>query len=421
MKQKNMILVAVAVGCGLVAAFLTSKMSATPAVEQIAIPVAAKELPVGTKLSKDELKKMVAYKKVNKDSAPQVYVATEAELTDKRLVRTIRAGESFNPADLTMNTAINPPPGMGMVTIAADVTQAVAGFAGPGSHVDIIASVKLKTKKADAVVFPLLTDMLVLAINGTSQLPAKDQAFQNLSNVSFAVTNNQAMLLHAAVNRGANLRLLLRHPDKPAVWDKLPTESEIWAILSEQGPRGTGGATEEEEPTETVETVKLPVPVEDLPAGTELTADVIEKKFKFMDWTPPAPANVTQNLKEHTGKFLTDKLAANQFVPLSFLGNKPTEVAPPPAVAVVPKPEVKPEVKPGVPPVYFDTTVQTSNGHKKYRYQVLKSGEYRFLGEVREDGTLKPIQELGNAPAPAAGPSTPKADETEKPAAERVF
>ena len=58
MKQKNMILIAVAVGCGLVAAFLTTQMSAkTPKDEGVEIPVAAKELSVGTKLNKDSLEK----------------------------------------------------------------------------------------------------------------------------------------------------------------------------------------------------------------------------------------------------------------------------------------------------------------------------------------------------------------------------
>ena len=135
MKQKNLILVAVAVGCGLVAAFLTSQMNAKPAVVQVSVPVAAKDLSIGTKLSKDELKEYVQMKKVNKDLLPQAYVATEEEVADKWLKRTIRAGEMFNPADLSAAASISPPPGMGMVTIAADATQAVSGFAGPGARV----------------------------------------------------------------------------------------------------------------------------------------------------------------------------------------------------------------------------------------------------------------------------------------------
>ena len=56
MKQKNIVLMVVAVGCGLVAAFLTSQMSAKPAVEKVDVIVAAKDLPVGSQLTREDLK-----------------------------------------------------------------------------------------------------------------------------------------------------------------------------------------------------------------------------------------------------------------------------------------------------------------------------------------------------------------------------
>ena len=60
MKQKNLFLLVVAVGCGLLAAFLTTQMSARPAaVEQTILLVAAKELPVGTKLDKDKMAELI--------------------------------------------------------------------------------------------------------------------------------------------------------------------------------------------------------------------------------------------------------------------------------------------------------------------------------------------------------------------------
>ncbi len=55
MKQKNLILMVVAVGCGLVAAFLTTQINAKPKVEKIAVWVAAKDLPVGTVFTKAEI------------------------------------------------------------------------------------------------------------------------------------------------------------------------------------------------------------------------------------------------------------------------------------------------------------------------------------------------------------------------------
>lgn len=427
MKQKNMILVAVAVGCGLVAAFLTSQMNANTAVDQVDVPVAAKDLPVGTRLTKDEMKTFIVYKKVSKDSLPAAYTATEAELLDKRLVRTIRQGESFNPADLTTAAVISAPAGYDMITIQANVVQGVGGFVTPGAKVDILASVKQTGKKNSSVVFPLLTDMLVLAINTETQINKDKAAFANMSNVSLAVTTEQAMLLHAAEGRNASLKLLLQHPDedKKAKWTNVPTPEQIWAILADEPVdlnRGGGESGELPEPAPAeaaADTIKLPVPKEDLPAGTQLTADLIEKKFMLLEVKPPAPTNFVQNLKEHSGRFLTEKLTANSFVPLAYLGDKPADAAP--QVAEAPK-ETKPPVK-AAPPVYFESTFQTTSGYKRYRWQVLKDGGHKFLGEVLENGELRQAgrktlgEDEDEAPAPEAKP-----DEKKKPeAGERVI
>jgi Flp pilus assembly protein CpaB len=389
MKQKNLVLIAVAVGCGLVAAVLTSQMGAKPAqVEQVQVPVAAKDLSVGTKLSKDELKKLVTYKKFNRDALPASFTATEEELADKRIVRTIRAGEPFNPKDLTNNTAINPPPGMNMMTFQMSPDKGVAGFAGPGSKVDVIATITTrKNNKTRAYVLPLLTDMLVLAINAETQYPQAGQAFSNMSMVSLAVTNKQAQLLHAAINRGADLRLVLLNTEEPAVRDSKWTEEEIWKVLADQTDHKGGAGGDSTDDEKKPEVVKLPVPTEDLPAGTELTPDVIDSKFKMVDFTPPAPGNIVQNLREHQGKFLQNKLAANQFVPRSFLADSLAKA--PPAEKSSPKSAPKNLEVRTKPPVYWDATIQTSSGMRRFRYQKLDDGEFKFLGEV-SGGTVRP-------------------------------
>jgi Flp pilus assembly protein CpaB len=113
MKQKNVILMVVAVGCGLVAAFLTSQMSAKSNVEQVEVLVAAKDLPVGTTLTREDLSndKMVKIRKMPKDGLPPAYVISREELIDKRLSRPVRAEETFNPQDLLKGGAITLPRG----------------------------------------------------------------------------------------------------------------------------------------------------------------------------------------------------------------------------------------------------------------------------------------------------------------------
>ena len=117
MKQKNMILVAVAVACGLVAAVLTSQISAgnkTKVEETVAVLVAAKDLPVGTWLKKDTINDYVVVKDFPIGSAPPLFVANLDDLADKRVIRTMRKGDSFNPKDVSKSTAIAPPDGYGI-------------------------------------------------------------------------------------------------------------------------------------------------------------------------------------------------------------------------------------------------------------------------------------------------------------------
>jgi Flp pilus assembly protein CpaB len=405
MKQKNLILVAVAVGCGLVAAFLTSQIGAKPAqVEQVEIPVAAKELPVGTKLAKEQIDALVTFKKVSKDSLPASYAGTKEEMMDKRLVRTIRAGEPFNPQDLTTNAPITPPAGYNMMTFHATPEKGVAGFAGPGSRVDILCSIKTrKTNKVE--VFPLLLDMLVLAIDANVQ-GVQQGAFANMSMVSLAVNSGQAKLLHAAINRGADLRLILRNTDKPAIWEDIPSEEKIWAYLQDD-EAGTNGGNKAGDGKVTV---KLPVPVEDLPAGTELTPEVIEKKFKLMEVGSPAPVQFALDLKEHAGRFLLRDLAADQFVPRSALGEKNQQPKPGPDLSQAPTEKsqpadpTKPTEKVEEKKVYWDATIQTANGVKKYRYQVI-GDDYRYVGEVKENGAVSKPAKSPNQVTPPATPA----------------
>jgi len=410
MKQKNMILVAIAVGCGLVAAFLTMNLSAKQKkqqVETIQIPSAAKDLPVGTKLTKEELAQFVVMRDVPKDQAPQLYVPTIEELADKRVTRTLRVGDTFNPADITLNGFLNPPEGHSVMTVRAGIDEAVAGFIGPGAHVDVIASVQLK-KSQRLMVFPLFTNMLVLAVDSNSAQAPNGGAFANLSMVSFAVDKETSLILQAAIARAASLRLTLRHPDKPVVYDDAPSNEEIWDILS--------GRIEDKK-TETpmpeapkVAKVKVKVPTSDLAAGTELSESIIKEKFKEMEFPEEfIPEGAVRNLKPYTGKYLLRDVTANFFVPESAIGEKavepkkvgPDDQAQSPKIAPEEKPKPKIVAKPK--PVYTDVTVQTINGIKKFRYEKMPNGEYIPRGEVP-------------ANLPATAPNSEKAEiEEEKP------
>ena len=424
MKQKNIILVAVAVGCGLVAAFLTSTMGAGTKKEEekIQVLVASKDLSVGTQLKKEEIDSYVEVKEFTKDTVPAQYIATKEELADKRVTRTLRKGESFNPLDVTKYASMNPPPGKDMVAIGCSLEQGVAGFVKPGVKVNVLASIPLRRQNGAAMVVTFMVDMLVLAVDSQAQLQTENPATPTISMVSFAVTPEQALLLHGASTRGCQMRLVLRNNSDAPEAKKKWTEDELWALLAdlpagEGSGEGEGSPKKQEKPKD--ETVKLVVAKVDVAAGTKLTRDVIDTQFEMIEFAKPGPANGIRDIREFYNQYLLKELAANQMVPQSFIGEKPTDKveprkpapdseAPPKENTQVPAPvPEKPKVS-EPPPVYYDFTVRSQNGIKKFRYQVLPNDEYKYLGEV-------PFETRPDRVKPTEKQSDDKSDSEAKP------
>ena len=387
MKQKNMILVAVAVGCGLVAAFLTQTMTGKDAPEQemVEIPVAAIDLPVGTMLKKEQIAEQVTYKKFTRDTLPAEFAGTQDELMDKRLVRTIRAGEAFNPKDLTTSLTISPPPGKSLYAIPADPISAAGGFALPGSHVDILASITLRTNdnRNNTKVIPLLTDMLVIAVDTRTDNAEGTASSQTLSRVTLAADAREMVLLQKAMTRNAIMKLSLRGETNPVIWPEIAYEEKLAMLDDKPGESETnvnsegGRSNEAVEAAPKVEMILLPVPTEDLPSGTEITRDLIESKFKDEEFSK-APGNSVTDMNDYLGKHLNSKLAANQFVPKSFLGDKPK----PEVAKETPKaPALKEELKPKPKPVIVKKRIQNGSKTFEYTWQLLPTGEYHYLGK----------------------------------------
>jgi len=290
MKQKNLILMVVAVGCGLVAAFLTSQMSAKPNVDKVDVIVAAKDLPIGMQLTKDDLKTAVKRKSVSRDSLPPTAVETEEELLEKRLTRTVHTDEMLNKGDVTNRGVVSIPPGMSMVALPIGLPQAVAGFVLPGSKVDVLASVRLQEKVR---VLPILVNMLVLAVDSSTQTPKEGAAYQNLSTVSFAVNRNQALLIKLAQARNCDMSLLLRNQEeKENENDREYKIEEVTRLLQDnkhpnelKNPDGDTvvGPLKPEPTTPKTEIVKVPAAIEEIAAGTQITADLIAEKFKVIE------------------------------------------------------------------------------------------------------------------------------------------
>lgn len=430
MKQKNLILLVVAVGCGLVAAFLTSQMNAKATVETVEVVVAASDIPVGVGIGKDDLPKYLKKKTLPKDAVPADIVENPEELVDRRLIRPIRTDETISRKDL-MKGGIQIPRGKHLLTLSLDTARAAAGLAQPGSRVDVLAFVSISNK---LTALPILVDMLVLAVNGQTTIDPNEQS-KGVSTVSFAADRKQGLVLELAKGRGCQMSLLLRHPEeRDTENDKNYNIDEIITLLQDDknpaaiANAGSSGERRNNEdpapvtkaetpkaeapvapaPVTKAETVKVPYALVDIKGGTELTADLIgdETVFGTRDLPKDVAGDAITDLSTVTGKVLRSGLGKGQWVTPGLVGLATPKPGPTGEFELPGKlPGAEPAPKAVAPAgprrATRDVTVHTGTGSKTYRYEEWAPDRWRLVGEVRGR------TDENNPMAPAAPTPTP--------------
>jgi pilus assembly protein CpaB len=167
MKPKTMILLVVAIGCGLAASYMTSKLLADrreqpPPEEKIKILVTKTKVPKGTVLKEPE--KFFEIKERSKADEPKEKYFTEfAQLKDKRLKKELKAEVHVSPEDLQdrTTTTLDTPPGYGALGLRANPALLAGNQVWPGDKVDIILTQRGATKVSARTV---LKDVQILAV-----------------------------------------------------------------------------------------------------------------------------------------------------------------------------------------------------------------------------------------------------------------
>ena len=224
MKPKTMILMVVAVVCGLGASYLTSRLlaeredqpaaqAAPPPVEKVTLLVAKKPLPLG-QIIKDA-RKLFAEKQMVKEDAPKEVVTGWTGLEGKTLKRPLRTGDHIFLDDLRDGpVTLEVPPGHRAVGLRVTVEAIAAGFASlPGSKVDIIYN-RRGNNDETTYSMKLLQNVLVLAADTTDG--AIDGKAIPASVVTLALTPKDAERVSLASESGT-LRLVLRRPDDESI------------------------------------------------------------------------------------------------------------------------------------------------------------------------------------------------------------
>jgi pilus assembly protein CpaB len=226
MRPKSLILLALALGCGLVASIGISQVLDTSnrptAVETAPIYVALKNINVGDPLTEE----MVALEEWPKDKVPVGSVTTWEGLEGRRPRTNIYQGEPILDGKLLAKGQTNDPiqgvpKGMRLKTVSVDARTSAAGLLSPGDRVDV--QVYVQRNEAYGINAPttrvFLQNIRVYAVDQTIEKSADGEDARSVAKtVSLIVTLPQANKITLAENMGT-VSLIPRHPDDESVVD----------------------------------------------------------------------------------------------------------------------------------------------------------------------------------------------------------
>lgn len=184
--------------------------------------VAVRDLPMGTMLTKDDVR-AVAWPASS--PVPKGFTEVEAVL-NRGLISSVVANEPLTETKLApLEAGAGLPPsiteGMRAISVRVNEVIGVAGFVVPGTHVDVLVTVRPEEGQRDTISRVVVSDVQVLTA-GTryDQEKARDGQPIPTSVVTLLVLPEDAERIALAGNQGS-IMLTLRNP-----LDRNPTESK---------------------------------------------------------------------------------------------------------------------------------------------------------------------------------------------------
>ncbi len=258
MKSKTFVMMFLAIGCGLVAAYLTARISARQATPDTQPVLVAKEKILSGQVIKDPEKSFVLMNYPT-GSTPNA-ISNLDDLKNKIVNKTVQPGQWLTPDDISGNFGIDLPKGYYAMSIKVDAVSGAAGFILPKSKVNVVATIKPSGMGGKPKVVTILQDVLVLAVDQTTVRPEDKMAVAQLSTALLAVKPSDSQKLALAQSMG-DLRLVLRaHDDDSKVF--LPPQEYVDTDTL-AGDIAPGAPKAPEKPL-----IKLAVAKQDLEAGT---------------------------------------------------------------------------------------------------------------------------------------------------------
>jgi len=273
MKPKTMVLMLVAVGCGLVAAVLVAKMSGGgPVTNQVKYLYAKADKPLkpGDKLEIEnfdvkEGTQGIIPNAITYDDLTKKDDKGKNKYENRVLTQSLDAGAALTEAhvkELKVTQNLN----MGYVamSIPVRIETCVSGLLAPSSRVNLICTYQKEGKK---VSITFLKNVEILAVGTELVKKEGENAFNNPTVLTLAVTDKQAQQVAWAKNSGGDITLTLRNanPDMYPKDSKLDETSGI-SVASEKEDK----KDEEKEPD--LQIIKVLVAKDEIKPGTKIAS-----------------------------------------------------------------------------------------------------------------------------------------------------
>jgi pilus assembly protein CpaB len=214
MSPKSIILLAMALGCGLVAAVGINQIMARPTdqAETVQIVVAKREIQKGEPFRPDDIR----LQDWPKETVPEGALDSVEKLVDKRSRGMIYPGEPIIDKKLIgkgegTRLTVEVPAGMKAISVKVDNESGLAGMVLPGDDVDVLLHAEANPSKQifETSTSTIETNMKVLAVDDQMYGPDGKENSISAKTVTLLATPKQAARISLACEVG-NVRLVLR-------------------------------------------------------------------------------------------------------------------------------------------------------------------------------------------------------------------
>lgn len=245
MSPKSLVLLAIALGCGLVASIAISQVIDSNnknqvAVETTPIYVAMQNINLGDPVDDS----MVSLQEWPKDKVPVGAISSWEDIEDRRPRAAIFAGEplldgKFLERGQTQDPISSIPEGMRLKTVSVDARKSAAGLLSPGDRVDVQIFVNRNERENITRPFTkiILQNVRVFAVDQSVQRSADGTEARTVAKtVSLVVTPPQANRITTAENLG-EISLIPRHPDDDQIVDDAEQDADFLLGRSDSNSR----------------------------------------------------------------------------------------------------------------------------------------------------------------------------------------